>query len=75
MSEQVQTQSKTKHWQCEVHQHSHKRCYVTILTASRGHKSHIPEGEKDCRLLKYEWITMDTGQDAELKAERYRKKN
>jgi hypothetical protein len=26
----------------------------------------------DCRLLKYEWITMDTGQDAELKAERYR---
>jgi hypothetical protein len=46
MSEQVHTQSKTKHWQCEVHQYSHKRCYVTILTASRGQKSLIPEGEK-----------------------------
>jgi hypothetical protein len=25
----------------------------------------------DCKLLKYEWVTMRNGQDAELKAEKY----
>jgi hypothetical protein len=25
----------------------------------------------DCRLLKYEWVIISTGQDAELKAEKY----
>jgi hypothetical protein len=27
----------------------------------------------DCRLPKYEWVTMQTGQDAELKAKKYGK--
>jgi hypothetical protein len=25
----------------------------------------------DCKLLKYDWVTMRTGQDTELKAEKY----
>jgi hypothetical protein len=28
----------------------------------------------DCKLLKYEWVTMWTGQDIELKAKKYGKK-
>jgi len=27
----------------------------------------------ECKLLKYEWVTTQTGQDAELKAENYGK--
>jgi hypothetical protein len=27
----------------------------------------------NCKVLKYEWVTMRTGQDAELKAEKYGK--
>jgi hypothetical protein len=28
----------------------------------------------ECKLLKYEWVTMWTGQGAELKAEKYKKR-